>query len=288
MNRKASNSSKNALRSLMKEKKLSNRHNNQRIQHSFSRYDSLGRLNCTICPPGTIIKSETLWAAHLTSKLHRLNQQNSSKTFSQPDIDMRSERATGSNQESNQGKDNDGTGKVDEDEESRSGLLQEDHRQKRVRFDGPGPSSPKNSLPSDFFDDQHQRESYENSRPTEITVDESDRSLDMEESQWNEFKTKLLAEETGSEPSKAQDPSNRERLFNGATSFSEAIYYTNGVADGIERQIDQKDGDPDEKLEEEEEEDLIERRIREEKEEIMDRIQKSVPSKPFSSFLIVF
>ncbi|POV94146.1 hypothetical protein PSTT_16998 [Puccinia striiformis] len=201
-----------SLRSLMKDRQLA-----KRIQHQFAKYDSTGRLTCTICN-GLTVKSEALWPSHLSSKPHRLNHQSYQNS-------MNSNRTTVTTKR-----------KTDE----MSGIDEPMSQDKKVRFDGPSTSDgdeeeehngqrnetqPKSSssLPAGFFDDASQ---------APINIDQQVEELIV----------------------------------------AEPILYESGKPSGDNIQDLQQE----EIVEEEEEEDPIEKKIREEKEEIMDRIQKLV------------
>ncbi|KAI7966099.1 hypothetical protein MJO29_001847 [Puccinia striiformis f. sp. tritici] len=230
-----------SLRSLMKDRQLA-----KRIQHQFAKYDSTGRLTCTICN-GLTVKSEALWPSHLSSKPHRLNHQSYQNS-------MNSNRTTVTTKR-----------KTDE----MSGIDEPMSQDKKVRFDGPSTSDgdeeeehngqrnetqPKSSssLPAGFFDDASQ---------APINIDQQVEEVgDEEDPEWSAFKAALQ------EP---QNQDNSANLFAQASLVAEPILYESGKPSGDNIQDLQQE----EIVEEEEEEDPIEKKIREEKEEIMDRIQ---------------
>ncbi|KAI9629756.1 hypothetical protein KEM48_012666 [Puccinia striiformis f. sp. tritici PST-130] len=229
-----------SLRSLMKDRQLA-----KRIQHQFAKYDSTGRLTCTICN-GLTVKSEALWPSHF-SKPHRLNHQSYQNS-------MNSNRTTVTTKR-----------KTDE----MSGIDEPMSQDKKVRFDGPSTSDgdeeeehngqrnetqPKSSssLPAGFFDDASQ---------APINIDQQVEEVgDEEDPEWSAFKAALQ------EP---QNQDNSANLFAQASLVAEPILYESGKPSGDNIQDLQQE----EIVEEEEEEDPIEKKIREEKEEIMDRIQ---------------
>lgn len=209
------------------------------------------------------MKSEALWPSHLSSKPHRLNYQNYQNKL-EADHKLGSSTPPASKR------------KPDELSPDNNGL-----QGKKVRFDNvsehgstpPRPSLPtKSSLPADFFDDSSQAPMHDN--PLEED-DELQDEADDGDPEWNAFKAAL--EEPAPEDTSAN-------LFAKASMIAEPVLYESGnhptgILSSQEDPGMAEDDGPSQQ-EEEEEEDPIEKKIREEKEEIMDRIQKLVPTPP--------
>ncbi|KAA1136434.1 hypothetical protein PGTUg99_031625 [Puccinia graminis f. sp. tritici] len=245
--------SSKSLRSLMKDRQLA-----KRIQHQFAKYDTSGRLTCTICN-GLTVKSEALWPSHLTSKAHRLNYQNY-----QTSVNSHSETTNGSSSAPTLSK------RKPEEMSSENQIDRSGSQEKKVRFDGPSSSEEntressninpqsKSSLPADFFDDPSQT-------PSNLDDQSEEKEEEEEDPEWKAFEAAL------------QDPTTEDtsaNLFAQASLIAEPVLYDSGkpaemdseLVDGQLLEEQQQEG-------EEEEEDPIEKKIREEKEEIMDRIQ---------------
>jgi len=230
----------------------------KRIQHQFAKYDSAGRLTCTLCNCLTV-KSEALWPSHLSSKPHRLNYQN----YQNKAVEAQADQKHGSSTPPASKR------KPDELSPDNNGL-----QGKKVRFDDasehgstPRPSlSTKSSLPADFFDDASQAPTHD--QPLEEDDEQQQQDDEDDDPEWSAFKAAL--EEPAPEDTSAN-------LFARASMIAEPVLYesVNNPAGILPSQEDpgmaEDDGPP--QQEEEEEEDPIEKKIREEKEEIMDRIQ---------------
>ncbi|EGG07796.1 uncharacterized protein MELLADRAFT_85439 [Melampsora larici-populina 98AG31] len=243
--------SSKALRSLMKERQLA-----KRIQHEYAKYDTIGKLTCTLCN-GLAVKTEALWPSHLTSKQHRLslqNQKSSLQVNSASSAKRKSEVPTSDQDVS------------ENTEGSTSNSLRET---KRTRFDDTLPEeeaeevdeTPTSNLPSGFFDDESQRPP-----PRSKSPDETDPDPIQEDPEWAAFEASLATKE---------EPEDQSSVFTKASIFVEPVPYNeNGIPEN-EHQVNNTDLSEQVKEEEEveEEEDPIEKKIREEKEEIMERIQ---------------
>lgn len=223
----------------------------KRIEHQFAKYDTMGRLTCTICN-GLTVKSEALWPSHLTSKPHRLNYQNH-----QNHLNSRAETNGSSITTLAKRK----TDEMSQDDPVDGPTFQE----KKVRFDGPSSREdtressntqpPESSLPADFFDDPSQA-------PTKVGI----QAEEEEDLEWKAFEA-ALQEEAGTKNSPAN-------LFAQASVIAEPVLYESEKPS--ETRISQDPELEDSEMiegEQEQEEDPIEKKIREEKEEIMDRIQ---------------
>jgi zinc finger protein 830 len=202
------------------------------------------------------VKSEALWPSHLSSKPHRLNYQNYQNSLA-----------------ANSGTNGGATpmpSKRKTDEMSPNTRLEGDGvQEKKVRFNHP-PSEdpaphplPKSSLPAGFFDNPALAPTSDDPEG-----EEQEQQEEEDDPEWSAFKAAL------EEPSSAEDTS--ANLFAKASVIAEPVLYDFGKpADALSSQEpglvdDEEVPNP----EEQEEEDPIEKKIREEKEEIMDRIQK--------------
>ncbi|MBW0524811.1 hypothetical protein O181_064526 [Austropuccinia psidii MF-1] len=236
--------SSKSLRSLMKDRQLA-----KRIQHQFAKYDSLGRLTCTICL-GVVVKSEALWPSHLTSKPHRLNLQ-------------RHQSNTNNHLETNPQASSLSKRKPDDPLEHHTDA--DSPQGKKVRFKAPSPTdgnpetppseTVQSGLPSDFFDDPSQAPDL--SKKEDPSAEE--------DPEWEAFQAVL---NTSSDDTSAN-------LFAQASQIAEPVFYPlnpdseETSPHNIEIANEIEHG----KEEEEVEEDPIEKKIKEEKEEIMYRIQ---------------
>jgi zinc finger protein 830 len=209
------------------------------------------------------VKSEALWPSHLTSKAHRLNYQNY-----QTSVNSHSETTNGSSSAPTLLK------RKPEEMSSENQIGRAGLQEKKVRFDGPSSSEEnthegsninpqsKSSLPADFFDDPSQT-------PTNLDdqSEEKEEEEEEEDPEWKAFEAALQ------EPTTEDTSAN---LFAQASLIAEPVLYDSGKpsVSSLDPEIVDDQTLEEQQQEEEEEEDPIEKKIREEKEEIMDRIQK--------------
>ncbi|KAH9445256.1 hypothetical protein Pst134EA_031510 [Puccinia striiformis f. sp. tritici] len=177
-----------SLRSLMKDRQLA-----KRIQHQFAKYDSTGRLTCTICN-GLTVKSEALWPSHLSSKPHRLNHQSYQNS-------MNSNRTTVTTKR-----------KTDE----MSGIDEPMSQDKKVRFDGPSTSDGDE-------EEEHNGQRNETQPKSSSSLPAVEEVGDEEDPEWSAFKAALQ------EP---QNQDNSANLFAQASLVAEPILYESGKPSG--------------------------------------------------------
>ncbi|KAH9820145.1 hypothetical protein DFH28DRAFT_705996 [Melampsora americana] len=246
--------SSKALRSLMKDRQLA-----KRIQHQYARYDTIGKLTCTLCN-GLVVKTEALWPSHLTSKQHRLSLQNQ-----KPSVEVNSVSSVKRN--------SDGITKDQEIPESLEGSNSSSLREtKRTRMNSRLSEdetdeviqTTSSTLPAGFFDDESQRPTTRPDSPNEVELDPI-----QDDPEWEAFEASLA--------NHPEDQDHQNSLFTKASIFVEPVKYNeNGIPEDeiqVEKNVETV-GQFEEEEVVEEEEDPIEKKIREEKEEIMERIQK--------------
>lgn len=200
------------------------------------------------------MKTEALWPSHLTSKQHRLSLQNQ-KSQTKPTTDSGPKRKSEYDGSEDVVLEGDSEPHVKRSRlETKSGPESEGEEEEEEGV--------RSNLPADFFDDPSQRPPPRSPSPEELG----------EDPEWDAFEATLAAADPVLDDTKSS-------LFAKASIFVEPVNYDErGVpedpmavveaVDGVEEVVADE--------EEEEEEDPIEKQIREEKEEIMERIQKYV------------
>ena len=227
----------------------------KRITHPYARYSNSGQLTCTIC--GVPVKSEVVWPAHLTSKVHRNNvrreraeqerqqqqQQSSSAQDHQDDdvdVDIPPDRKRAANDDGEDGSTTAKRVRFSQDEEEES-TVQDSN----------------NALPPGFFDDPSAE-----AQASQASVNAGDVDDDEE---WAAFEATLAAPDQPEASTSALNP-----FAAGATISAEEVLYeekddaqnnANGDADAAEEE------------EEEPQETEEQRKDREEREELMERIE---------------
>ena len=252
----------------------------KRLSHPYARYSNAGQLSCALC--GLLVKSEVLWPSHLTSKVHRNNVRREKE---EEDERRRQEglRKRAANDEEDEDDDENDDDDDENDVDARAGI--QAIGQKRLRFTegdveylGENTTA-RDSLPAGFFDNTSTSKSL---APSAGEADHQDSELralnesniDNEDEEWAAFEATLA--EADHEP--VASSSSVTPAFSAAATISaqEILYGDQGdeagglVNGGAPEGVDnEQEGDDEETAKETEQE----RRDREEKEELMERIE---------------
>lgn len=247
------------LRALMKERKAASK----RIDHPYARYTNSGQLSCSLC--SLTVKNEVLWPAHLTSKVHRQNvrQQQMAAAQAEAEAAAASSPAVGGTKRS-----------AEDDGDAEDGVGEAAGPAKRVRWEDEQAeetstpiSAPSTSvLPPGFFDNPSEAPDLAISQSIDEDVTAQQQPPLPEDDEMAEFEAFLAQEEPQASTSSA-----------GPTTFSaqatisggEVLYNKDDDEEG-KANGDEEEGDDDDEDKETEEERLA----REEREELMERIEQ--------------
>lgn len=254
------------LRALMKERKAASK----RIDHPYAKYSNSGQLSCSLCTLN--VKNEVLWPAHLTSKVHRQNVRQQQIAAAKEDAEAERSTLASTSVVGTKRAAEDAAGAGDEaggDEATASAKrvrwedqVDQENPEQGAQLDNPTASG----LPAGFFDDPSKAPTLEASQST---LDSSNAaSLPIEDDEMAEFEAFLAAEEPEASTSSAGPT-----VFSAqATISADEVLFDNDPegedkADGEEaEEDDDDDGEPKETEEE--------RLAREDREELMERIEQ--------------
>lgn len=243
------------LRALMKERKAASK----RIDHPYAKYSNSGQLSCSLCT--IAVKNEVLWPAHLTSKVHRQNVRQQQLAAAKADAEAESSTQVSSSVGTKRGAEEDvEQGEAgDEATGSAKRVRWEDEVQEDEPQQAPEDAATPSGLPPGFFDNPSMA-------PSQSTNDNTTAGPPLEDDEMAEFEAFLATEEPEASTSSAGPT-----VFSAQATISAEEVLFNDDPEGELRGNNDGDEEEDDDEPKESEEDRL---AREEREELMERIEQ--------------